>query len=157
MKKKKITHSFNSLVVDDLSNNNELLETFILTIIEDYHETEDLSAFLISLKQVIESKGGMTTISEKTGINRQHLYKMFSQEGNPTFTNLMKVLKSLDLSINIGNKFSPYQINSELVSFIDLKEKQYIKVVNEKVILSTTDLNFGIKKNLFQELEVYVR
>jgi probable addiction module antidote protein len=102
MKNKNNIHSFNSLVVDDLSNDDELLETFISTIIEDYHETGDLSAFLTSLKQVVEAKGGMTWLAKKTNLNRQHLYKALSEEGNPTIQSMSKILFPLGFQFYIG-------------------------------------------------------
>jgi DNA-binding phage protein len=66
------------------------------------------------LKTVIDSQGGIGVISKKTGINRQHLYKMFSEDGNPTFSRFTKVLqKIVDASENLVKELKDYAIHGK--------------------------------------------
>lgn len=44
---------------------------------------------------------GMTEIAEKTGLNRQALYKAFSGEGDPRASTFFKVLDALDIQLSI--------------------------------------------------------
>lgn len=61
---------------------------------------EDPRVFLLALKDVIEArKLNITQLAEKTGINRQHLYRLFSNEGNPTWSNILAVLKELNIDL----------------------------------------------------------
>nr|AAO38299.1 Lfe123p1 [Leptospirillum ferrooxidans] len=40
---------------------------------------------------------GMTEIARETGLGRESLYKALSEEGNPEFATVLKVLRSLGL------------------------------------------------------------
>ena len=45
-------------------------------------------------------------ISEKTGIGRQAIYKMFSKNGNPTHNNLIAILDVLGLELTVRPKIN---------------------------------------------------
>ena len=49
---------------------------------------------------------GVTEIAEKTGLNRQALYKAFSAEGDPRASTLWKVLGALDIQLSVQNGIS---------------------------------------------------
>jgi probable addiction module antidote protein len=63
----------------------------------------DADSWLIALQTLAQVKGGLTLLSKKTGINRVHLYRMLGKSGNPTFRNVLAILKSLSVDI----KFVP--------------------------------------------------
>lgn len=42
---------------------------------------------------------GMTQLARDTGLAREGLYKALSQEGNPEFATIMKVIKALGLKL----------------------------------------------------------
>ena len=44
---------------------------------------------------------GMTEIARDAGIGRQALYKSLGQSGNPTLTTLLRVIKSLGLTMAV--------------------------------------------------------
>lgn len=52
-------------------------------------EEEDQELFLVALRNVAEAQGGVAQLAAKTKLNRESLYKMLSERGNPE-------LKSLD-------------------------------------------------------------
>lgn len=58
------------------------------------------SAFLLALKNVVEAKGAMQTVANEAQISRQHLYRMLSEEGNPTLETLTSVLKAVGMTID---------------------------------------------------------
>jgi probable addiction module antidote protein len=65
---------------------------------------ENDSDFLqIALGDVIKAHG-VSKVSEITGIARQALYRMISEEGNPTIKNLNKLLNSVGLEIDVKAK-----------------------------------------------------
>ena len=59
-----------------------------------------LEGFLIALKSVAEAHGGIGTIAKVTNLNRQSMYRMFSERGNPTVSNLLTVLHALGIEIS---------------------------------------------------------
>jgi probable addiction module antidote protein len=67
-------------------------------------EEDDLPTFLVALKDVIDAGIGMTGISKGTRLHRVSLYKMLSEEGNPTLKSLAAILDALGLRLHIAEK-----------------------------------------------------
>jgi len=55
--------------------------------------------FLASLKEIIKAKGGVTEFSRHAHINRQQIYRMLSDKGNPSFDNIDSLLMALGLKL----------------------------------------------------------
>ena len=64
-------------------------------------EDEDPRVFLLAMRDVAESFGGMTSLADKTELNRESLYRTLSLRGNPRYTNLRSVLGAFGLRISI--------------------------------------------------------
>ena len=64
-------------------------------------EAGDRPAFLLAIRNVIDSLGGMTQISRDTGLNRENLYRVLSEKGNPELNSLEKLLKALGLRLAV--------------------------------------------------------
>ena len=65
-------------------------------------EAGDRAAFLLAIRNVIEALGGMTKIARHTGLNRENLYRVLSEQGNPELNSLEKLLKALGLRLAVG-------------------------------------------------------
>ncbi len=63
-----------------------------------------LDVFLIALRNVAQARGGLGALSGETELNRQNLYRMLSEDGNPTLANLMKVLAVLGIDIEFRSR-----------------------------------------------------
>ncbi|KAF1081426.1 MAG: hypothetical protein GQF41_2232 [Candidatus Rifleibacterium amylolyticum] len=63
-------------------------------------EEGDNELFLLALKNVVKA-WGVTKIAKKAHLNRENLYKMLSEKGNPEFTSLWAILSSIGLKISI--------------------------------------------------------
>lgn len=61
-----------------------------------------LDGFLVALKNVAEAHGGIGVLAKQTRLNRQSMYKMFSERGNPTVASLITVLKALGLEMAVA-------------------------------------------------------
>ena len=63
---------------------------------------EDGDPALISevLGDIARAKG-MTQISKQTGLDRESLYKALSENGNPEFATVLKVIKALGLQLQV--------------------------------------------------------
>jgi probable addiction module antidote protein len=59
--------------------------------------------FKIAILDVAKAYG-ITNISNKTGINRQALYKMLSNKGNPSYKNVTTILDAFGLEFTLKPK-----------------------------------------------------
>lgn len=57
-------------------------------------------AFLKALKNVAQARQ-MSRIAKEAGIQRETLYRSFSEEGNPTFETLSSVLSALGMKLSV--------------------------------------------------------
>jgi len=64
-------------------------------------EDGDPQILLAMLKDCVEAMGGITWLSRQTGLTRPTLYKMLSEDGNPKFDSLEKVLAAFDLRLGV--------------------------------------------------------
>jgi len=64
-------------------------------------EAGDRAAFLLAIRNVIDALGGMTRIARNTGLNRENLYRVLSEQGNPELNSLEKLLKALGLRLAV--------------------------------------------------------
>lgn len=56
-------------------------------------------AFLVALKDVADAQKGMSKLATEAGVNRENLYRMLSEQGNPRFENLRSVLQALNIRV----------------------------------------------------------
>jgi probable addiction module antidote protein len=92
--------SFRELVTDHVQEPSEALE-YLKASLELFDQDGDLDAFLTAIRTVAETKGGMTKLAQETNLNRQHLYRSLSPNGNPTIRTLDTVLRALGLRLTI--------------------------------------------------------
>ena len=61
----------------------------------------DPSVFTLALRDVVDAcGGGIAAIARKTSLNREGLYRMLSEKGNPRFKNLNSLMVSLGLELH---------------------------------------------------------
>ncbi len=63
---------------------------------------DSLPVFLQGLRMVAEAHGGITALAEKTNLNRESLYRMLSEQGNPQLSSLAVILERLGLQITFA-------------------------------------------------------
>ena len=64
-------------------------------------EEGDRAVFLLALRNVAKARGGMTSIAEKTGLNRESLYRMLSKKGNPEIESIYVLLHAVGLRLAV--------------------------------------------------------
>jgi probable addiction module antidote protein len=64
-------------------------------------EAGDQAVFLLALKDVVEASGGATVVARQAHIQRESLYKVLSNRGNPRLTTLQGILKSVGLRMAV--------------------------------------------------------
>lgn len=94
-KRKVRTRSYDAFLRKELRD-PELAAEYLSAAVQDKH----LPGFLVALKNVAEAHGGIGILSQVTKLNRQAMYKMFSEQGNPTVASLVTVLNAIGLDLS---------------------------------------------------------
>ena len=61
----------------------------------------DSGDLLHALRNVAEARGGIARIAEKTGLNREALYRTLSRRGNPQLKSLAAILGATGLRLSV--------------------------------------------------------
>ena len=84
-----------------MSESSENAVGYLETALEEYEEDNDVRALMIAIQRVAKIQGGMTELARKSGLNRQNLYRIFSNQVSPRFDTLSKILKALGYTISL--------------------------------------------------------
>ena len=63
--------------------------------------TQDV--FLMALRDVAKAHG-LTRLARETSLNRENMYRILSEEGNPQLSSLKALLDSLELKLSVEPK-----------------------------------------------------
>jgi putative addiction module killer protein/probable addiction module antidote protein len=66
--------------------------------------TEGEDAFLLALKDVAEARGGLGSLAKRANLNREGLYEMLSEKGNPRFSSLSAIMDALGIKLQFVPK-----------------------------------------------------
>jgi probable addiction module antidote protein len=64
-------------------------------------EEDDPELFLLALRNVAEAQGGVAQLAEKAKLNRESLYKILSERGNPELRSLDALLHALGFRLAV--------------------------------------------------------
>ena len=67
-------------------------------------EEGDSEMFLLALRNVAEAQGGVAQLAEKAKLNRESLYKILSERGNPELKSLDALLHALGFRLAVTAK-----------------------------------------------------
>ena len=67
-------------------------------------EDGEPEVFLLALRDVVDSFGGMGKLAASTSLNRENLYRMLSTKGNPEFFSLSTVLGAVGFRLAVEPK-----------------------------------------------------
>ncbi len=67
-------------------------------------EEREPEVFLLALRDVVDSYGGMGKLAASSSLNRENLYRMLSTRGNPEFFSLSTVLDTIGLRLAVETK-----------------------------------------------------
>ncbi len=90
------TKSYQAELIASLRDSREAAEYLNAAL-----EEEDPELFLVALRNVAEAQGGMAQLAEKARLNRESLYKMLSERGNPELRSLEALLHALGLRLAV--------------------------------------------------------
>ncbi len=86
---------YDDYLIKSLKNKKEAA-AYLTACFDDSEEV-----FLLGLRNVVEANGGVSTMAKTTELNRENLYKILSEDGNPKLSSLSNILKALGLKISI--------------------------------------------------------
>lgn len=64
-------------------------------------EDPDYRVFLMAVRDVAAARGGLGRMANDTGLNRENLYRMLSENGNPRIDSLSILLADLGLRLAV--------------------------------------------------------
>ena len=91
-------------LLKDLQNPN-IASEYLTEILH----SNNLSAMLVALKDVIDANGGVAKIADDSNLTKHSMYKMLSEKGNPYFASIVSVSEALGMDI----KFIPHNQDGE--------------------------------------------
>ncbi len=89
------TVPYNDLLHEQLRD-PEQAAAYLTACLEDSEEV-----FLLGLRHVAEAWGGVGKLAQESELNRESLYRMLSDSGNPRFSSLGMILSVLGLRLKI--------------------------------------------------------
>lgn len=91
----KITEKYEKNLLEDLLDPTEAAEYLKAAL-----EEGDQEIFLMALRDVANAKG-ISEIAREANLNRENLYRILSNKGNPKLASLASVLRSLGLRLSV--------------------------------------------------------
>ena len=89
--------NYQDSLLESLVDANEAA-AYLNAVLED----GDNEVFLLALRNVADARvGGMSKLAEATGLNRESLYRMLSENGNPELNSLSRSLQALGLKLAV--------------------------------------------------------
>lgn len=98
--KRPVRKSFETYLHEELKDPVFAASYIMTALIEKDH-----SFLPVALGDVAKAYG-ISKLAGESGINRRTLYKVFDQDGNPSFDLVIRVLKSLNLEFSVQPKES---------------------------------------------------
>lgn len=64
-------------------------------------EDDDPQSYLTALRQVVDARGGIAAVADKTALSKETLYRTLSAQGNPTIKTQIAVLSAVGLRMAV--------------------------------------------------------
>jgi probable addiction module antidote protein len=91
--------SYQNNLIESLKDPTEAAE-YLNAALED----GEPEVFLLALRDVVDSYGGMGKLAASTSLNRENLYRMLSTKGNPEFFSLSTILSAVGFRLAVEPK-----------------------------------------------------
>ncbi len=87
------TSDYEEFLLEDLSDPKEAAG-YLSACLEEGPEV-----FLLGLRDVAKSQGGMAKLARETHLAREPLYRMLSEDANPTISSITAIVSSLGIQL----------------------------------------------------------
>ena len=95
----KSAKNLNTETLNDAKNAADYLSS----VYEECSSDGQFDAFLIAIRDLIQTNSSMSEVAETAQVGRQALYNMLSENGNPQLHNFASILSAIGLKL----KFEP--------------------------------------------------
>ena len=92
--------SWDEYLNNSLQNSSEAI-AYLETALEEYQESGNTKNLMRAIQRVAEANGGITKLAQDTKLNRQNVYRIFSNQTSPKFDTLTKILRALGFTLSI--------------------------------------------------------
>jgi probable addiction module antidote protein len=96
----KSTQERDATLIDTLKNPQEA-RAYLEVAIEEFEADGDKEHFLVALRNVTEAQGGIGALALRTNLNREHLYRVLSKNGNPRLDKIAAILQGLGFRLSV--------------------------------------------------------
>lgn len=84
-----MTRYYEDFLIEQLKDPEEAVE-YLAACLE-----EGINVFLLAVRDVAKAQGSLTNFADEADISRRALYKILSEEGNPTAEHLVSIIDTL--------------------------------------------------------------
>jgi probable addiction module antidote protein len=124
--------SYQNNLIESLKDPTEAAEYLNAALEDGEHEV-----FLLALRDVVDSYGGMGKLAASTSLNRENLYRMLSTKGNPEFFSLSTVLDAVGFRLAVEPKTAALSKTKSRISKLVLHANMtYVKETPVKYALA---------------------
>lgn len=98
--KKDKTADYHESLLEELRD-PDVAESYLQIALEEYEQDQHHAAFMLALRNLTEAKGGLGELAKKTNLNRQNLYRILSEAGNPRLETLFSIMQALGYKLTV--------------------------------------------------------
>lgn len=98
---KQITGDYDAWLYKHLKNRKAAC-AHLQVALDEYQNDQDKAALMLALKDVAKAQGGIGWLAEETHLNREHLYHLLSEKGNPRIDTLSLILKAFGMHFKLA-------------------------------------------------------
>ncbi len=80
---------------------SEHARLYLETALEEFHEDHDQSALMVAIRNVTNAQGGVAQLAQRTGLNRENLFRVLSGKSNPRWDTLEAILGGLGYRLSV--------------------------------------------------------
>src|SRR5574341_2587318 len=89
--------SYDDLLMEMLND-----EDRALAYLDAALDEQEPGGFLVALRNVTQARGGIGKVAQRSGLNRESLYRALSKEGNPSVQTLAAILRVLGARLGVS-------------------------------------------------------
>jgi probable addiction module antidote protein len=99
--KKSPASDYREVLIEELKGDEKAQYAYLKASLEENSDMPEV--FLKSVETVAKARG-FSSFAKKTGLNRENLYRIFSNERTPRLESLVKILSALGFQLTITPK-----------------------------------------------------
>lgn len=91
---------YHERLMENLADSEQAM-AYLKVALEEYEDDADHNTFMRALRNVADAQGGIGTLARKAALDRTHLYRVLSSNGNPRLLTLDHILRAMGFRLSI--------------------------------------------------------